>query len=157
MDCNSNESVATAVPESDVCRKLAGRWSGGRFDPIDIRLGRCTTDNDDEYPATAPINADRICAGDLSDLYYGRWCIGKSYKVSRQTTVVVGQHGRSGRAVRKELYDHLNRTAVTCLPDGPCNTPLTQVWGRDTGPGPCPQEKPSSLLASGNCYSRWSM
>ena len=115
MEGGGAETVVAAAPGPDARRELAKRRPGERFDPVDVRLVRRTTDGGDFNLATTLLDADDVSADDLGDLYHGRWSIEELYKVSKQTIAVDEFHGRTERGVRQELYAHFNLIAMTRL------------------------------------------
>ena len=118
MEGGGAETVVAAAPGPDAQRELAKRRPGERFDPVDVRMVRRTTDGGDFNLATTLLDADDVSADDLGDLYHGRWSIEELYKVSKQTIAVDELHGRTERGVRQELYAHFNLIAMTRLLSG---------------------------------------
>ncbi len=128
MTGDGAETVVAASPGPDTRRGPARRWPGERFDPVDVRLVRCRTDDLDL--ATTLTAADDVAVGDLGDLHHGRWSTEELYKVSRQTIAVAGFHGRTERGVRQELHAHSNLIAMTRLLSGHGDGLLADMRGR---------------------------
>ena len=124
---NGAETVVAAAPGPDARRTLARRRPGERFDPVDMRLVRCTTDSGAYHLGTTLLDAGRVSADDLAELYHGRWSIEELYKVSKHIIAVDEFHGRTERGVRQELYAHFNLIAMTRLLSGPGDKLLAQT------------------------------
>ena len=101
--------------------------TGERFGPVDVRLVRCATDGKDYCLATTLLDAGRISAADLGDLYHGRWSVEELYKVSKQVIAVDEFHSRTERGVRQELYAHFSLIAMTRLLSGHGDSLLAEM------------------------------
>ena len=130
IESDDAETVVSAAPSPDVRRELARRRPGERFDPVDVRLVRCTTDGGTYTLATTLLDAGHASADDLASLYHGRWSIEEMYKVSKRTIAVDEFHGRTERGVRQELYAHFNLIAMTRLLAGPGDDLLADMRER---------------------------
>ena len=130
IESDGAETVVSAAPSPDVRRELARRRPGERFDPVDLRLVRCTTDGGTYTLATTLLDAGHASADDLASLYHGRWSIEEMYKVSKRTIAVDEFHGRTERGVRQELYAHFNLIAMTRLLAGPGDDLLADMRER---------------------------
>ena len=130
IESDDAETVVSAAPSPDVRRELAKRRPGERFDPVDVRLVRCTTDGGTYTLATTLLDAGHASVDDLASLYHGRWSIEEMYKVSKRTIAVDEFHGRTERGVRQELYAHFNLIAMTQLLAGPGNDLLADMRER---------------------------
>ena len=130
IESDDAETVVSAAPSPDVRRELARRRPGERFDPVDVRLVRCTTDGGTYTLATTLLDAGHASVDDLASLYHGRWSIEEMYKVSKRTIAVDEFHGRTERGVRQELYAHFNLIAMTQLLAGPGNDLLADMRER---------------------------
>ena len=115
IDGDRNDALVRVVPKEDALRKLRAAFPGKRFDPVELRLIKCTA-GENEYTLATTL-ADRECytRSDLSDLYHGRWGIEELYKTSKTMIAVDEFHGRTERGVRQELYAHFNLIAMTRL------------------------------------------
>ncbi len=131
IDGNSDETVVAAAPGPHTRRKLTGRWPDERFDPVNMRLVRFTTNSGTCHLATTLLDADRISADDLADFHHRRWSIEELFKVSKQAIVVDEFHGRTERGIRQELYAHFNLIAMTRLLSGPGDALLAEIQEKD--------------------------
>ena len=115
IDSDRNDALVRVVPKEDALRKLRAAFPGKRFDPVELRLVKCTAGENEYTVATTLADRERYTRSDLSDLYHGRWGIEELYKTSKTMIAVDEFHGRTERGVRQELYAHFNLIAMTRL------------------------------------------
>ena len=109
------DATVAAAPGKDARRKLRAAFPGERFGPVNVRLVRCPAGGGEFILATTLTEADGVSAGDLGELYHGRWSIEELHKISKHIIGVDEFHGRSERGVRQELYARFNLIAMTRL------------------------------------------
>ena len=115
IDGDRDDALVRVVPKEDALRKLRAAFPGKRFDPVELRLVKCTAGENEYTVATTLADRERYTRSDLSDLYHGRWGIEELYKTSKTMIAVDEFHGRTERGVRQELYAHFNLIAMTRL------------------------------------------
>ena len=115
IDGDRDDTMVSAVPKSHALDRLRAAFPGRQFDPVDLRLVRCTRGDSECVLATTLADPDRYTLDELSDLYHGRWGIEELFKTSKAVIAVDEFHGRTERGVRQELYAHFNLIAMTRL------------------------------------------
>ena len=115
IDSDRDDAVVSTVLKRDTRARLRAAFPGRRFDPIDLRLIRCTHEDSEYALATTLADTGKYTLDDLSDLYHGRWDIEELFKTSKAVIAVDEFHSRTERGVRQELYAHFNLIAMTRL------------------------------------------
>ena len=115
IDGDRDDAVAPTVLKPDTRARLRAAFPGRRFDPIDLRLVRCTRGDRACVLATTLADPHRYTLDDLSGLYHRRWRIEEMFKTSKEVIDVEEFHSRTERGIRQELYAHFNLLAMTRL------------------------------------------
>ena len=115
IDGDRDDATVSAVPKKNQRARLRAAFPGRRFDPVDLRLLRCTHRDSECALATTLADTDKYTLDDLSGLYHGRWGVEEMFKTSKAVIAVDEFHGRTERGVRQELYAHFNLIAMTRL------------------------------------------
>ncbi|MDE0241031.1 MAG: IS4 family transposase [bacterium] len=110
-----DDTLVSTVPKRHTRTRLRAALPGRRFEPIDLRLVRCTSGDSEYALATTLTDTSKYTLDDLCELYHGRWGIEEMFKTSKAVIAVDEFHSRTERGIRQELYAHFNLIAMTRL------------------------------------------
>ena len=71
IDGDRNDALVRVVPKEDALRKLRAAFPGKRFDPVELRLVKCTAGENEYTVATTLADRERYTRSDLSTCITG--------------------------------------------------------------------------------------